>query len=222
MGEDREAAVDLRVVSATNRNLEEMVSQGSFRADLFHRLNILSCQIPPLRTRSEDVKPLIEHFLNKYHRINPDVRLRTGIDFIEALTRADLPGNARQLENLVRWALANKIDDSPLSLSDLPMEIWLQLSRSQEKSPPPLDVDQPIYKTRQSDDDGSSPEKLSWPQRILDANGWNLLRSVENCEKLLLESAIHLYQGNQSKTAKLLGITPRSIYNKIRKYHLNH
>ena len=120
VGEDREVAVSVRIIAATNRDLSVMVEQGRFRADLFHRLNILSMRIPPLRERPEDLEPLVQHFLLKHRDVNPDLSPAVEWTFIEALRQVELRGNARQLENLVRFALVNKEDDSPLGLSDLP------------------------------------------------------------------------------------------------------
>ena len=105
VGEDREVSVSVRIIAATNRDLDAMVQQGKFRADLFHRLHVLSIHIPPLRERPADLKPLIEHFLQKYQFLKPAEPLSVAPDFIDALTQLELPGNARQLENLVRWAL---------------------------------------------------------------------------------------------------------------------
>lgn len=120
VGEDREAAVGVRIIAATSRDLSAMVEQGRFRADLFHRLNILSIRIPPLRERPEDLEPLVQHFLWKHRAVNPDLSPAVEWTFLEALRQVELRGNARQLENLVRFALANKEEDSPLGLSDLP------------------------------------------------------------------------------------------------------
>jgi transcriptional regulator with PAS, ATPase and Fis domain len=118
----------VRVIAATNRSLEEMIERGRFREDLYHRLNVLSVNIPPLRERHDDLRPLIEHFLTKYQSLNQGGYPRTSSDFVEALTHVQLSGNARQLENIVRWALLNKVDDTPLNLSDLTPAVWQHLS----------------------------------------------------------------------------------------------
>src|SRR5215831_6677459 len=120
IGDDHEVAVNVRIIAATNRSLDAMVQQRTFRADLFHRLHVLAIHIPPLRERPADLKPLIEHFLEKYQGLRPTGALSADPEFIEALTQLQLPGNARQLENLVRWALIHKNDDTSLTLRDLP------------------------------------------------------------------------------------------------------
>jgi transcriptional regulator with PAS, ATPase and Fis domain len=214
VGCDQEVAIDVRVIAATNRSLEEMVSAGRFREDLYHRLNVLSVSIPPLRDRNEDVGPLIEHFLKKYAALNQNLTKRVDLDFGEALMRVDLPGNARQLENIVRSAILKKIDDSPLSLSDLTPALWRQIS---DTTGPSHSADsQAIFA------DQFKPDSQSYFRSILDENSWNLPRSLEYCEKLLLQCVLQFARGNQSQAARLSGITPRSVYNKLHKYRLNY
>ena len=97
--------VDIRVISATHRNLETMVDEGSFRADLFYRLNVVRVEIPALRERREDIPLLAHHFLRKYEQANPRFE---GIEeeALERLIEADWPGNVRELENIIESAMA--------------------------------------------------------------------------------------------------------------------
>jgi transcriptional regulator with GAF, ATPase, and Fis domain len=210
VGEDQEVQVSVRVVAATNRNLEELVREGRFRADLFHRLNILSVHIPPLRQRLADLRPLVEHFIRKYRSLCVVPNLSVGAEFVEALAQLGFPGNVRQLENFVRRALVFKTDDCPLNLSDLPPEVWQELSdrENAEHSPPTSSTTGPS---------GIDSYLLS----LFGQKGWSLSESIEHCEKLMLESALRHTRGNQTQTARLLGITPRSVYNKLRKHQLH-
>jgi two-component system nitrogen regulation response regulator GlnG len=210
VGEDTEVGVSVRVLAASNRNLERMVQENKFRADLFHRLNVLSIQVPPLRDRLDDLEPLIQHFLRKHQSLTPVVALTVGADFSEALRQVELPGNVRQLENLVCQALVHKTTDLPLCVSDLPLEILLQLSGTEEESMP-----------WKPDVDMLDSQNLSKSiVHLLDANDWDLTRSLESCERHALEAALDRMRGNQSQAARLLGITARSVYNKMRKYQL--
>jgi transcriptional regulator with PAS, ATPase and Fis domain len=221
VGEDRETAVNVRVIAATNRNLRELAQAGKFRADLFHRLNLLSIHIPPLRERPADLKPLVEHFLDKHRSLCHGRRITAGPDYLAALAMAELPGNVRQLENIVCWAMANRSDETQLNLCDLPREILEQLvERRHELSTlsPSLTSEPEAGRER---DDPATPEPHGYLTRLLSVNGWKLSQSLEHCEKLLLESALCLAEGNQTQAAKLLGLTPRSVYNKVRKYRLN-
>jgi DNA-binding NtrC family response regulator len=210
VGEDAEVGVNTRVVAASNRDLEHLIQQNRFRADLFHRLNVLSIYVPPLRDRPEDLRPLLAHFLHKYHSLSPAGPVTGGTDFLEALRQTSLPGNVRQLENLVRQALVRKATTLPLSISDLPAEILLQLSEGQQE-PVNRKSDMAVLDAQTA---------VNFVVGLLEANDWNLARSLESCERDALEAALGRMRGNQSQTARLLGITARSIYNKVRKYHL--
>jgi DNA-binding NtrC family response regulator len=188
-----------------------MMKQDRFRVDLFHRLNVLSIQVPALRERPDDLAPLVEYFLQKYRSLANAAALTSGADFLEALRQVELPGNVRQLENLVRQVLIHKATDLPLSISDLPVEILVRLLGTEEKP-----------RARKPDELNfvDSQTMMASVVGLLDANGWNLTRSMEICERHALEAAMGRTQGNQSQTARLLGITPRSVYNKLRKYRL--
>jgi two-component system response regulator PilR (NtrC family) len=217
VGFDQEVPIDVRVVTATNRSLEEMVQAGRFREDLYHRLNVLSVNIPPLRDRHDDLRPLIEHFLEKYSSLNKNQTKRMNLDFVEALMRLEIPGNARQLENIVRAAIFNKVDDSPLGLSDLTPALWRQISEEVD-----LTEHRPDTARSETMSAGESTLDLqSYFRNILDENSWNLPKSLDYCEKLLLQCVLRSARGNQSQAARLIGITPRSVYNKLHKHKLN-
>lgn len=218
VGFDHEVSVDVRVVAATNRSLEEMVKAGRFREDLFHRLNVLSLNVPPLRERHEDLQPLIEHFLEKYSSLSQNQIKTVDLDFVDALKRVDLPGNARQVENIVRSALLASADDSPLSLSDLTPAVWRQISDDTDVAGQRGDVG----KSNPLSGESATVDLQSYFRHILDENSWNLPKSLDHCERLLLLCALQSAGGNQSQAARLIGITPRSVYNKLHKHKLNH
>lgn len=207
VGEEHEVAINVRVIIATHRDLPAMVTQGSFRADLYHRLNVLPLELPPLRARREEIKPLCEHFVAKWAALAPAGAPPVGEDFIAALLQLSLPGNVRELENLVRRALLNKRDSAPLGLRDLPPEIWQQLTTVASDTPPTAGA---LPRT-------GLDEHLT---ALLDEAGWSLEQSLAHCEKLLLRSALRRTRGNQAQSAQLLKITPRSVYNKIQKHKL--
>jgi transcriptional regulator with GAF, ATPase, and Fis domain len=213
VGDDREVDVSVRVVAATNRDLGELVRQGRFREDLFHRLNTLSVHLPPLRQRTDDIKPLVEHFLNRHYPPGHDGQaLSAGPEFIEALKLMRLPGNARELEHLVARVVGDRETAEPLRLLDLPADAWRELSVGES----------PAQMPEAAEADSTTPEELrAQLARVLDDNGWNLTRSLEYCERLLLESALQRADGNQTQTARMLGITARSVYNKVRKHNLH-
>ncbi len=119
VGSTKAYPVDVRVIAATNRNLEQAMNAGSFRQDLFYRLNVIRIVLPPLRERREDIPPLVNHFLRRFNkRFRRDVR---GInpDALTALTAYDFPGNVRELENLIERAFAMGAREQ-ITLADLP------------------------------------------------------------------------------------------------------
>jgi two-component system, NtrC family, response regulator PilR len=119
VGSTKAHPVDVRVIAATNRNLEQAMHGGTFRQDLFYRLNVIRIQLPGLRERREDISSLVNHFIRRFNkRLRRDVK---GIspDALSALTAYDFPGNVRELENLIERAFAMGSRDQ-ITLADLP------------------------------------------------------------------------------------------------------
>jgi transcriptional regulator with PAS, ATPase and Fis domain len=214
VGEDQETPVSLRVIAATNRNLEAMVRQRTFRADLFHRLEILSIELPPVRERPGDIAPLVAHFLATHGHLGRHGVAVASDEFVAALAEDGLPGNVRQLENLVRRAIVHKENGEPLSLVDLPPEVWANVSHGSRAAS--LDGITSAPESTAT----AVPAETPYASSALALNGWNLARSLASCERSLVEAALRAADGNQSETARLLGITPRCVYNKIRKHRL--
>jgi len=216
VGQDREVPIRTRVVAATNRCLKDMVRQGKFREDLFHRLDILSVHVPPLRERRDDLLPLLEHFLEKYQSLGKARTVAVQPEVIEALSRIELPGNGRQLENMIRQILVNKDSDAQLTLSDLSADIWRELSAGTNRADEAWAGHSNPSSTVEPGREGVETRLVD----VLDANGWNLSQSIEYCEKSLVAYALRKCRGIQSQAAKRLGITPRTLYSKIRKHQL--
>jgi DNA-binding NtrC family response regulator len=120
VGGQHPIAIDVRVIAATHRNLEALVADGGFRADLFYRLNVVPLRIPPLRERARDVPALLEHFVRKHEARVPRRVLHS--DAVAALSRYGWPGNVRELENLVQRALVLSNDDV-LTLEDFCLDL---------------------------------------------------------------------------------------------------
>lgn len=216
VGEDREVEVSVRIVAATNQDLRKLVRENKFRSDLFHRLNVLPILVPPLRERPDDLEPLLEHFVQKYRSLNPSPPAVES-DFVAALRAIQFPGNVRELENLVRYVLITKRDHSPLNLSDLPQQILRELvDKNAIKTPPDSRSD---MSTECEERLRSDPGFLI---ALLEANQWRLPQTMGKCERSILEVALQRSHGNQCAMARLLGVTPRTVYNKLLRHGLDH
>jgi two-component system response regulator AtoC len=126
VGADRMVGrVDVRIVAATNRNLREMIAQGTFREDLFYRLNVIHLLVPPLRERREDVAVLLDHFLSHFTRHNGHGPAHISPEALKLLTEYSWPGNVRELENVVERLVVNGRSHE-ICPEDLPIEIRTQ------------------------------------------------------------------------------------------------
>jgi two-component system response regulator PilR (NtrC family) len=122
VGGTREEGVDVRILSATNQNLQKRIADGSFREDLFYRINVIPIQVPALRQRREDIPPLVEHFLAKCAEEMGTPPKRLAVEALKLLEAYDWPGNVRQLENLIERAIALSADEV-ITAQDIPLEV---------------------------------------------------------------------------------------------------
>ncbi len=191
VGGTDDTKIEVRIIAATNRELEEMVSTGDFRQDLFYRLNVINIKTPALRERKEDIALLANHFLEKYnHRLSKAIG---GIseDAMGVLQKYDYPGNVRELENVIERTVA--LEGGAMILPE---------------SLPPF-VNTP------------SGRKLASSHEIeITEDGIDLDKVVGQIEKELLVKAIHASGGVKKRAAKLLNITFRSMRYRVEKYNL--
>ena len=180
IGDRHVRQVDVRLVSATNRDLSADIVRGRYRDDLFHRLGVLLLRIPPLRERREDIPPLVQHFVSRFGHEGTQSVLGVTADVMRKLTAFDWPGNVRQLRNVIWRAciLADRDRISDVELMD------------DESSP-------------------SAPEPL--PREL------NLLPLKEIERRVILER-LRKFDGNRSRTAETLGVTTRTLRNKLADY----
>ena len=125
IGSNRSIKVNIRVISATNTNLEEAVIKGRFRQDLYFRLNVVPVCIPPLRERREDISLLAKYFLSRFNTAFNKKVPGFSEKAMEALFRYHWPGNIRELENLVERIVVLSTGDKPIELEDIPVEILI-------------------------------------------------------------------------------------------------
>lgn len=201
VGADEEIAVDVRVIAATHRRLPAMVEQGTFRLDLYQRLNVIILEIPPLRERPEDIPALVQFFLNKYAGYYHTPIQRVDPRVYSALGRRPLTGNVRELENVIRQMLAFKTQGDQLDLSDLEAAGY-NLANADE------------------DTQATTRELVEVGRRLLDQGGVSLPGLMEQLERRLLTEMVKNSTGTTVDLAKRLGLSRRTFYNKLRKYHL--
>ncbi|MFA6742991.1 MAG: sigma 54-interacting transcriptional regulator, partial [Candidatus Neomarinimicrobiota bacterium] len=121
LGAAQTLRTDVRIVSATNKNIQQLVDETKFRSDLFFRLNVIPIQIPPLRERREDIIPLVEHFIAKHARLNNRPIAGVSAEGMNLLMRYDYPGNVRELENIIERAVI-LARQTTLTMADLPLQ----------------------------------------------------------------------------------------------------
>ena len=192
VGGTDEVAANIRVIAATNRDLAAMVGDGTFREDLFYRLNVIPIKVPALRDRAEDIPIVAEHFLQKFTAdMGKPLRSFTP-EAMTTLSAYPWPGNVRELENVVERAVALETSDyvRAETLGD-----DLRLGRPAT----PLST--------HSDD-------------VVPAAGFNLEQHLQDIEKRHLERALRQAGGVQVRAAELLGLSFRQFRYLVKKYHL--
>ena len=201
IGGKRPLKVDVRIISATNRDLHQAVKEGAFREDLFYRLNVFPLEAPPLRERREDVAALVSHFIQRFNVEEGKRVMGAAAETLALLEAHDWPGNVRQLENAVYRAIV--LAEAPyLQPYDFPAVSGLK--------PPISDTPRPPETAEQIL--ASLPKEA--PVRVLDERGH--LRKLEDIEHDLIELAIQLYSGHMSEVARRLGIGRSTLYRKVR------
>ncbi|HRK07777.1 MAG TPA: sigma-54 dependent transcriptional regulator [Pseudobdellovibrionaceae bacterium] len=191
VGATEDIKVDVRIIAATNRDLEDMTKQGTFRQDLFYRLNVINIKTPALRERRDDVPLLANHFLQKYNDRFGKAIQSVSKEAMDLLKKYDFPGNVRELENIIERTVALESGATVLPES-LPQFVNTPSGRKMVSS------------------DGIE---------ITD-EGIDLQKVIDQLEKELLVKAIHQANGVKKRAAKLLGITFRSMRYRVEKYNL--
>jgi len=194
LGSDREVAVDMRVIAAANRPLEPMVEAGTFRSDLFHRLNIIQLRLPPLRDRAEDLAALILEFARRHAHLHGGIT-SLAPDLVEHLNKFPFEGNVRELENAVQRMLFHKADGSSLSRAD-----WLH---QQVPSAPGPDREDAVTQATDLLWTAMSTQGVPFPE---------LMRRIEG---ELLKRALQVEGKTRREIAGMLHTSERTLYHKI-------
>lgn len=217
VGGKRPVKVDVRIISATNRDPAQQVKEGAFREDLFYRLNVFPIEAPALRERREDIPALIDHFITRFNIEEGKRIVGCSPDTMALLQAYDWPGNVRQLENTIYRALV--LADSPLlQPHDFPaisgVAAPLETPATATQFPDAPDGEVAMAEAQQSAQ-SAAPDS---PIRITDDRGH--VRTLEDIERDLIQHAIEVYSGHMSEIARRLGIGRSTLYRKVREQGL--
>jgi len=212
VGSKRPVRVDVRIVSATNRDLAQQVAESRFREDLYYRLNVFPIEAPSLRERREDIPSLVEHFIRRFNVEEGKRVVGATPETMALLGEHDWPGNVRQLENAVYRAIV--LADAPyLQPYDFPAVSGLKAPPPETGAAPAPAAAIPSAQQMLQDIPADSPV------RILDERGH--LRTLEEIERDLIQHAIEIYSGHMSEVARRLGIGRSTLYRKVREQGLD-
>jgi hydrogenase-4 transcriptional activator len=201
LGEQRPTKVDVRIIAATNSDLDEMVKDGRFREDLYYRLNVIRLRVPPLRERRSEIPTLVNHYISHYAAKFGRRDIRITPETIDLLMVCEWPGNIRQLVNEIQRIMARAEDGTLITPEHL--------------SPELKHTSAPISTTATSNvaSFGSlanyAPENSSLPD------------AVEDLERRMIADALRRHRGNISRAARELGITRRGLQLKLGRYAMS-
>lgn len=196
VGESREFPVDIRLLSATHKNLPELVQEGLFRQDLFYRINVIELSVPPLRARPDDIPLLARHVLERIARDYECEPARLTADAIERLQQYDFPGNVRELENILERSFT-LCDSDTIGADDLHLG-----------AAPALNGEAPGA--------GLAAHGTAVPDGELDLEHY-----LESIERQAIEKALEATRWNKTAAAKRLGISFRALRYKLKKLGLD-
>lgn len=197
LGDTQPRRVDVRIIAATNTDLQRAVKSGDFREDLFYRLNVINIHLPPLRNRREDIRPLAQHFVKKYNAENGrNISVQFAPEVLSALENYHWPGNVRELESAIeRAVIVARTDD--ITLECLREEIVNPELKSAARSGP---------------DQTAADVDIS--------RGISFYDEVSRFEIELIRKALEFTGGHQSRAAKLLGMNNTTLNSKIKVYNI--
>jgi sigma-54 dependent transcriptional regulator, acetoin dehydrogenase operon transcriptional activator AcoR len=197
IGSDKMISVQVRLICASNKNLLGEVERGAFRHDLYYRLNVMSIMIPPLRERRTDIPLLFNHFLEKIG-CDRGTRFQVNLDVYDYLAEYSWPGNVRELQNVVERA-ASLAENGVISVRQLPVELYSPLSciqPAEQKSAVQID----------------SPRSVTREQRQ---------KTARESEKMRIIELLNQHAGNVSRVAREIGVSRKTMYNKMKTYEIN-
>lgn len=198
LGEQRPSKVDVRIIAATNTDLEEMVSQGRFREDLYYRLNVIRLRVPPLRERRSEIPTIVNYYINHYSAKFGRKDIQITPQAVDLLMVSDWPGNVRQLCNEIQRTVARAEDGTIIT----PEQLSPELKRTSSPTTP------------------SAASIASMPASGLQTAG-TLAEALAEVERRMIADALKRHNGNISRAARELGLTRRGLYLKLERHDLS-
>lgn len=198
LGEQRPSKVDVRIIAATNTDLEEMVQQGKFREDLYYRLNVIRLRVPPLRERRSEIPTIVNYYVNHYSAKFGRKDIHITPQAVDLLMVSDWPGNVRQLCNEIQRTVARAEDGAVIT----PDHLSPELKRTSSPTAP------------------SAASIASMPAASLQTAG-TLAEALAEVERRMISDALRRHNGNISRAARELGLTRRGLYLKLERHDLS-
>ena len=199
LGEQRPSKVDVRIIAATNTDLEEMVAQGRFREDLYYRLNVIRLRVPPLRERRSEIPTIVNYYVNHYSAKFGRKDIQITPQAVDLLMVSDWPGNVRQLCNEIQRTVARAEDGAVIT----PEQLSPELKRTSSPTAP----------SAASIASMPSSSNLQGPGTLADA--------LAEVERRMIADALRRHNGNISRAARELGLTRRGLYLKLERHDLS-
>ena len=200
LGEQRPSKVDVRIIAATNTDLEVMVSQGRFREDLYYRLNVIRLRVPPLRERRSEIPTIVNYYVNHYSAKFGRKDIQITPQAVDLLMVSDWPGNVRQLCNEIQRTVARSEDGTIIT----PEHLSPELKRTSSPTAPST----------------AAASLASMPNSNVQTAG-TLADALAEVERRMISDALRRHNGNISRAARELGLTRRGLYLKLERHELS-
>jgi transcriptional regulator with PAS, ATPase and Fis domain len=197
VGSSKTIEVDVRIIAATNVNLEEAVQKREFREDLFYRLNVIPVKIPSLRERKSDIPLLVNHFVEQFNQATGHTVEAPAGNILDALMAYDWPGNVRELENLMERLVILK-GQGTVDLGDLPHRIFQKYAEGQPQG-------------------AGAMSEWEFPRMVLPNSGIDLKALVDAFENHLIDQALARTGNNKNRASEILGMNRTTLVEKLRK-----
>jgi hydrogenase-4 transcriptional activator len=211
LGETKPVRVDVRVLAATNCDIEKLVAEGKFREDLYYRLNVIRLHLPPLRERREEIPLLVQHLLERHAQQARKEQITITPQALDLIMICDWPGNVRQLANEIQRLVA--YTPSGGEITEEMLSSLVRGADTDERARKITSVNDLLSREALSRKSSVSRFTISGPRKLADA--------VAELERQLIVESLHRHRGNISRAAAELGLTRKGLYLKMERYQIN-